>query len=466
MNQGWEQLLQVLLLCVVLGIGVIIKLNVKFTQKHLIPTSMIAGFIGLLINVIGEYVFDIVIFDRQFLSKLIYHLMGVGFIAMSLKKRSKKKNKGIVNTGFAIINTYAWQAIVGFGVSLILVNTFFPDLFPLSGMLLPLSFAQGPGQANNIGMTWEQYGFIDGGNVGLTMATFGFIWAFVGGIPLINILMRRRRNKENEFDARETEVVSTESDKPVEHSANVPKSIYVDDFTIQIILIGVVYAATYGLLVLLEYLCAPLGSFAKTLTDLFWGFNFLFGTLLAILTKKILDGLKKKKLVKVYYADNYILQRISSGAFDIMIAASITAISISVLVDYLVPILIITTVGGLFTMAYVVFTANRIYDDEIVENIAGLYGMWTGTITTGVALLREVDPEAKTSVTDNLVLGSGFAAALALPIMLILNVPVQGYLQNKPSLYGLTFILLLAYSAIMIVCMWLTNRRYKKMSEK
>ena len=462
MEQGWSIVIQLLLLAVMLGAGIVIKLNVKFLQKHLIPTSMVAGFLGLAVNVIGEYVFHIEVFDRNFLSQVIYHLMGIGFISMALKERKKKQNKGILNTGFAIINTYAWQAIIGLGVTLLLANTLFPDLFPISGLLLPLSFAQGPGQANNIGMTWQEYGFTDGGNVGLTLATFGFLWAFFGGIPLLNYLTKKRKNKKNEFDAREVEVATIESGTQVEHTSTVPKSIYVDDFTVQIVLVGVVYAATYGLLVLLDYLVAPLGSFGKTLTDLFWGFNFLFGTLLALLTKQILKRLQKKNVISVNYADNYLLQKISAGSFDIMIAAGIAAISISVLYDYLVPILIITTVGGLFTMFYTVFMAKRIYDeDELIPNIACLYGMWTGTITTGIALLREVDPEAKSSAAENAVLGSGVAAAFALPIMMILHVAIQGVVQQQSWLYGLTFGLLLAYSALMIVLIALTNRRYK-----
>ena len=460
MDQGWSIVLQIILLGVMLGIAIVIKLNAKFLQKHLIPTSMIAGFLGLGVNIIGEYVFDVIIFDKNFLGTLIYHLMGIGFISMALKERKKKQSKAIFNTGFAIINTYAWQGIIGFALSLLLVKTIFPDLFPLTGMMLPLSFAQGPGQANNIGMVWEEYGFTNGGNVGLTLATLGFLWAFIGGIPLINILSKRRKHEKNTFDARKVEVASIESEEQTEHTITIPKSIYVDDFTVQIALIAVIYATTYGLLTLCDYLLPPEG-FGKTLMDLFWGFNFLFGTLLAILAKKVLNKLKEKNIISVNYADNYLLQKISSGSFDVMITAGIAAISISALSDYLVPILIISTVGGLFTMFYTVFLAKRIYDDEIIENIAGLYGMWTGTITTGVALLREVDPEAKTSVTDNLVLGSGFAAAFAVPIMLILNVPVQGFLQNKPSLYILTFVLLGGYSALMIGAMFFINKKYK-----
>ena len=78
--------------------------------------------------------------------------MAVGFIALALKDRNKKKNKDIANTGYAIVKTYMSHGILGLAISLILAKYFFPDMFPPMGMLLPLGFAQGPGQAVNIGI--------------------------------------------------------------------------------------------------------------------------------------------------------------------------------------------------------------------------------------------------------------------------------------------------------------------------
>lgn len=464
----WGNIIQFLVLCLLLGIAIVIKLNFKALQKHLIPVSMIAGFMGLGVSVLCEFVFDFHLFDRQFLEKLIYHLMGVGFIALALKERKSKKSRAILNTGFAIINTYAVQAIVGLAVSLILFYTVLPNLFPAGGMLLPLSYAQGPGQANNIGSAWEKLQevgsvyFKDGGNIGLTLATFGFIWAFLAGIPLINILSRRRKNKENTFDGRETEVTSVETEDVKQHTINVPKTIFVDDFTIQLMLIGVVYLATFGLLSLLEYLVAPLGSFAKTLSDLFWGFNFLFGTLLAILAKKLLDKLKAKGIIKINYADNFLLQKISSTSFDLMITAGIAAISIIALKENWLFIVILTTIGAIFTLFYSIFIAKRIYKKDVTEHIAMLYGTWTGTITTGIALLREIDPNSKTDVSEHYVIGSGVAVPFAIPLMLILNVPINAIVENKPWMFGLTFVLLIIYSLSMVLLIHLTNKRYDK----
>ncbi len=464
----WGNMFQFLVILAMLGIATVVKLNIKFLQKHLIPVSLIAGFFGLAASVICEFVFDFQLFDRSFLEKLVYHLMGVGFISLALKERKTKKSRAIANTGFAIVNTYAVQAIVGLAVSLILFYTILPSLFPASGMILPLAYAQGPGQANNIGATWEKLQeigtvyFKDGGNIGLTIATFGFIWAFLGGIPLLNILTRRREHKENTFDGRTDEIKSLDSDDEEQRTIRLPKTLFVDDFTIQLMLIGVVYLVTFGFLTLAEWAFAPLGEFAVTLSNLFWGFNFLFGTLFALLARKILNKLKAKGIVHVNYADNYLLQKISAASFDIMITAGIAAISIIAFRENWIFIMIITTIGAFFTIFYTIFISKKIYKENITEHIAGLYGMWTGTITTGVALLREIDPESKTPVAEHLVLGSGFAAIFAIPLMLILNVPIMAVTQNKPWLFGLTFVLLAVYSGSMMLGIYLTNKRYDK----
>ena len=114
----WGNIFQFLVILALLGIATVIKLNMKFLQKHLIPVSMIAGFLGLGVSVLCEFGFSYQLFDRAFLEKLIYHLMGIGFISLALKDRKAKKSRAIANTGFAIVNTYAVQAIVGLAVSL------------------------------------------------------------------------------------------------------------------------------------------------------------------------------------------------------------------------------------------------------------------------------------------------------------------------------------------------------------
>jgi len=171
----------------------------------------------------------------------------------------------------------------------------------------------------------------------------------------------------------------------------------------------------------------------------------MFGTLFALLFRLVLDKIKSKRIIKVNYADNYLLQKISSASFDIMIAAAITAISIKALKAYLVPVLVITTVGGFATMLFVYIYVKRIYKEYVLEHMVALYGTWTGNVTTGIALLKEIDPYSKSNVIEHIVLGSGYAIFFGIPLMVILAVPEMGYSEGKPFYYILTLVIFFAY---------------------
>ena len=64
-----------------------------------------------------------------------------------------------------------------------------------------------------------------------------------------------------------------------------------------------------------------------------------------------------------------------------------------------------------------------------------MYGMLTGTASTGVILLREIDPEFKTPVSDNLVYQNFPAIILGFPLMLLANLAPE-----SPMLTVLIFV--------------------------
>ena len=87
-------------------------------------------------------------------------------------------------------------------------------------MLLPLGFAQGPGQAFSIGTSWEELGFANGGNIGLAIATIGFLWAIFFGIPLLNVLVRKK--KAWGLEDREKVIKLKSKDEGEKHTENIP----------------------------------------------------------------------------------------------------------------------------------------------------------------------------------------------------------------------------------------------------
>ena len=124
-----------------------------FIRKSLIPTSVLAGFVLLGIKSLG-----IINIPANFLEMVTYHGIAVGFIALSLRTISEGQRgaKGAgLRSGAVIISTYLVQALVGLGISIGVAVLGIPGFFKAAGILLPMSFGQGPGQANNVGITYE-----------------------------------------------------------------------------------------------------------------------------------------------------------------------------------------------------------------------------------------------------------------------------------------------------------------------
>lgn len=444
MDSAWSSIMDFIYLSLFLAIATILKSKVSIFKKYIVPTSIIAGLIGM---VLGPELLNLAPITEKSLGNLIYHLMAIGFIALTLKDRDNRKNEDSVKTGAFIVATYLIQGLVGFAISLVLAYAVYPDLFPPIGLLLPLGFGQGPGQAFSIGTQWEKLGFQSGGNIGLTIAALGFLWACIPGVIFMNVLIKKNKFKPWDTHDRKSKENLIESSEP----GDIPLSDGIDKITVQLFLIGSIYLATFFALKGITAILTPLGSFGQTLSQLLWGFHFIIGTVFAMIARVIYDSLKKKGIITSSYPNNYLLQRISGAAFDYMVTASIAAISIYTLWEYFVPIMLITTIGGFVTIVFVIYVSKRIYSKYVLEYILALYGMLTGTISTGLALLKEVDGEFKTQVAENLVLGSAAGLALGFPLLIILNLPTIGYQYDKPVMYLYTLLAFAVYLVILMV---------------
>ncbi len=453
MSSDWSYIWDIMMVSLFLGLATYLKRSLRILERFFIPNAIIAGFIGLLL---GPQVLHLVNFNADHLGNIVYHLMSVGFISLALKDRNREKNRDVVNTGFFIVNGYVLQGIVGFGLSLLLAFTVLPGLFPVFGMLLPLGYGQGAAQAYSIGKQWESVGFQYGGNIGLSVAALGLLWACIGGIPLMNYLIKVKKILPAHSGEKSAGNTGTQTIK----KEDIGDAESVDGFSIQLFTIGIIYLATYLVLLGSSSLLDRLGPYGQTLSKMLWGFSFIVASILAILFRAVYDLLRKKKVIVREYTSDFLLERIAGGAFDFMIAASIAAISISILKQYLIPTMVIGIIGGIVTIYYTIFVCKRIYKTDVLENILALYGTLTGIVSTGLALVKEIDPNFESSATKNLVLGSGAGLFVGFPLMLLLNVPIVGYVSGQPILYLYTMLGLLAYFIILSVLMYV--RRPKK----
>ena len=437
----WNLVIQLTVLMIgMLYAHMLIRL-IKPLRHALIPSSVLGGFFLLIFNIIVKRTTGIPFFDQTLLESLTYHCLGLGFVAMALKTNAKKSTKKekteIFDSGITVVSSYLMQAIIGLAITLILGYTIFPELFKAAGMLLPLGFGQGPGQALNFGKTYEDtYGFISGGSFGLTIASMGFIAASVGGIIYLNILRRKGKIKiKNDFISENLTAVqiSTENEIPMTES--------MDKITIQIGLILFSYFVAFLVMLGISTLMDTnvLGNFGtKTIKPLIWGFNFLFGTIFAIIIKVILNKLKDKQVIHREYRNNFLLGRVGGFLFDVMVVASITAIQIEFLEHYILPILLICGIGGVLTYFQILFISKKLFPEYPDEAFLALYGNLTGTASTGVILVREIDPNFETPAASNLVYLTLPAIVFGFPMMLLL-----GYAPQSDIATIITFVILI-----------------------
>ena len=449
MENFWDSSVwgSVLLFVVLLGsllAGNILKKGIPILRDSLIPTSVLGGTVLIIVAAVYKAITDEVMFDIALfggkgtatLETITYHTLALGFISSAFKKTNskltKKRTSEIFNTGVTTVSTYLLQAIFGMGIT-ILAAFVIKGFFSAAGILLPFGYGQGTGQALNYGNIYEtQHGFVGGKSFGLTIAALGFLSASFGGVIHLNI--RKKRGKlhiSGDKDKLNSETIEEENEIPMQES--------IDKMTVQIALIFVAYTVTY----LLMYL---LGLLIPGMKATIYGFNFLLGVLSATLIKLAMNFLKKKSVIKKEYTNNFLMTRASNFFFDIMVVAGIAAIRLDVLEKYWGIMLILGVVGLIITYVYNRIVANTLFKDYPEEQFLAMYGMLTGTASTGIILLREVDGDFKTPAADNLVYQNFPAIVFGFPMMLLATLA-----PTKPYL---TLIILVAFFLVMNVILF------------
>jgi len=414
----WNFIVQMGTLAAILIAANILKRKVPFVKKTLMPTAVLAGFIALALRVLG-----IVKLNTDLMEMITYHSIAIGFIALSLiiPKKEGDYPKAFVGskTGALIVSTYLLQGAIGLIVSIGLAHTLRPGLFKAAGILLPMGFGQGPGQANNVGSTYEALGFYGGQSFGLSIAAMGFVIACTAGVIYLNVLKRKNLLRK----ISDTAVQRAPGIDDFENWNEIPVSESVDRFSIQIAFVLIVYLATWGLgFGLTKMLRAAGTDFATGLISLIWGFNFIFGSLLAVMLRGIIKLFRNVGWMSRQYQNNYLLARISGYSFDLMIITGICTINFEKLSGLWLPFILMCSIGGIATFIYLKWICKKLYPDYYYEGFLSMFGMMTGVISSGVLLLREADPKFETPAANNLVLGSSFAIGFGIP-MLVLIIP-------------------------------------------
>ena len=445
----WNIIVQSGYLACAILLANLLRQKLSFIRKSLMPVAVLAGFLLLALKYTG-----LVHLDSEMMEMLVYHGIALGFIAMSLRippeKTEKDRNLTGLKSGAVIVSTYMAQGVTGLIITLLLAYTFLPGMFKSAGLLLPMGYGQGPGQANNIGSSYEALGFTGGRSFGLAIAAAGYLVACVVGVVILNVLSRKGKVGHTRRGSEQQPDLAFFQDK-----GEIPISDSIDKLSVQFALIILVYLATYlAAWGVTSGLAKAAPGLAGTVNTLIWGFNFIIGSALAMLLRMLLMKGKKTGLILRQYQNNYLLNRISGFFFDIMIVAGIASINLEDIRGLWVPFLLLAAAGGIVTWLHLSVVCKKVYPDYYYEGLISMYGMLTGTISSGVLLLREIDPDLETPAANNLIIGSSYGIVLGAPVLVLV-----GLAPKSDLMCWITLGLAAVYLVLLVLLIFKAHRR-------
>ena len=448
MTFSWQFLLDMGILGMALMIATWMRSKIRLFQRFLIPNSLTAGF---LLFPLYNWVFPRLGMNTMSLENIVFHFLNLSFIAMTLRVSHEKRtsSRDVFATANMVLSQYALQSFLGTILTLILIKTILPGLFPGFGLFATLGYSLGPGQAFAIGSGWEAMGFKGLGSVGLTFGALGFVWASFGGIFLVNYGMRKgwisekEKSRINEQKVRQG-VLHRGETTGTSQVADITNPEAIDPMAFATGMVLATYLLSYLGLTGISWLLGLLGQSGVQLATNLWGIMFIFCGLTAMVVKAFIKALRIEFVI-----DNHGLTRINGFSVDFMVASSIAAISAAVVAEYWIPITIISVLVGLATTFSHIWLSSRVFQDHVFHRAILIYGAATGTLPSGLALLRIVDPEFETPASRDFMFSAGLTFLAAIPIILTANMPAVGALNGtlKP-----TYLVLGLYTFYVILC--------------
>lgn len=381
---------------IMLVIGLIIRTKVGFIQRMLVPASVIAGIVGFIVMNTGW----ITAIDGEMYIEIVTMLFTVTFISIGLTSNPRSKGasssggdvaKGSLGMGLTWNVLYALTPVVG--VLIILAIGGFFEMDAVYGLMIPFAFTQGPGQAATYGAIMEnQYGIMDAATVGVTFAALGFLLCFLVGVPLARYGIRRGLAKGMKSREIEKPVERGYYKKDEEKETLGNETMYsgnLDTMSFHFAAIGICFILAIGL--------AELASMIPAIGATISGMLFIYGMIAGYLVKFVM-----RKLGIDHFLDNKFQSKITGWSTDYLIVASFMSVTLSVIGNWIVPIIVVSVVAMLISIALCIYFGQRYGGKNDFERTLGIYGTSMGTVPSGIALVRIVDPSLRTSTTVEL----------------------------------------------------------------
>ena len=407
----WTLFVDIGIISLLLLIGKLMRVKIKWVQKLFIPPSLLAGFIGL---ACGPHGFDILPISEQtgtYAGILIAFIFG----ALPLtSQKTKNNNKEIgamwVYSQAGLLLQWAFGGLLG----LLILN----QIWPLSsgfGITMPSGYCGGHGTSAAIGEAFRQLGHDEILTLAMTAATFGIVASVILGLIFVKWGAKKKHTTyltdyNNLPSELRTGVLPQEKRESMGESTC--SSISIDSLTFNLAIISAIALGGYGISKLAAHFMPgfelPVFSCA-----------FVFG----ILFKKLLDRTRACEIICPQTVGH-----ISGSMTDYLVAFGIASIKVSIVIEYIVPLAILLLSGLAVTLIYVFVMARKLMKECWFEKALFTWGWFTGTMAMGIALLRVVDPKMKSRCLDSYALAYLFIAPIEISLITFAPIAfVNGY---------------------------------------
>lgn len=383
---AWSVLVDAGLIGFLLIIGAALRATVRPLQTMMVPASVLAGALGL---ALGPEGLDLLPFSEQ-LDTYASVLIVVVFACLALTDAVDFRGLGRSVAGFAGYGVlfYAAQVVIGVLFGLLVLGPLFGthDGF---GLLLFAGWAGGFGSAAAMGTVFGDSGWSEAQSLAFTSATVGLLVGIVGGI--VQAKIGAKRGYANEFQGMSvlpehirTGVLASDGQRPA-IGTHTFSGGSIESLGFQAAIVLVISAAAYGV--------------NEFLGEIFPDFSFpLFSIAFVV-------GLAVRGLFSVTrtrrFVDSESLKSISGAATDVLVVCGIASIKPSFVADYWLPLTILFVVGLALCLLLGLVVAPRMLGDAWFEKQIFTWGWATGSVSTGLALLRIVDPRLRSRTLED-----------------------------------------------------------------
>lgn len=421
----------ILLIGIFLLLAKMIKSRVLFLERIFLPTSIVAGFLVLVLGPQGMGRLPITdgLFPAEIMEvwkSLPGMLISVVFAALFLGSRIPGPREIWVKAGSQIAfgQTLAWgQYVLGITLCMLVLTPYF-GMSPMAGALIEISFEGGHGTAAGMAETFRELGFPEGADLALGLATVGLVSGVVLGTILINWAVRKKHISqagEMGLDA----VVGLDADhleemrelqweKKQEAESTDPLSIH----------LGVVgLAVALGWLIRAGLLWIENNTWAASGGPKLIAYVPLFPLAMigGVIIQIFVDRFGQQR-----HISRRLMNRISGASLDFTIVAALGSLSLTAVGQNWAPFLLLSLTGIFWNVFGVLVLAPRLIPLDWFERGIGDFGQSTGVTVTGLLLMRMADPQNKTGAMESFgykqllfepIVGGGLFTAASLPLI-------------------------------------------------